>query len=332
MKKIIGFLVISIIAFSIDNVMAGRPEYQANVKQLDSNMNSDRVIGYMNSKGHVVDENGNAIGRVTSENTVVPCKREVMYITCAYTREIDWLGKATHTILGDEGLHYQLIVYDKNAKKAIGAYGKTQKVDSGSIVTFFKYGKISQSEMEFEFPNVEKGYNPIPKWCIESDSVSVPSLGPFWSFKDDKDCRDYSNRVKTDLCQNHGGKEVNAPEFALLEVKVKQSHDTIVDMPKQISSNANSSHPDLHSLNLDDPNGDWCKCEERGEKPGCKANMDPVKGYVFFGCTKCKKVNVKYAKMALELEQKMKDAGVQGTWFGQNAKANAHKAASEPSK
>ena len=85
---------------------------------------------------------------------------------------------------------------------------------------------------------------------------------------------------------------------------------------------------DLHSLNLDDPNGDWCKCEERGEKPGCDANMDPVKGYVIFGCTKCKKVNVKYAKMALELEQKMKAAGTTPTWHGQNADANAHRAAS----
>lgn len=108
--------------------------------------------------------------------------------------------------------------------------------------------------------------------------------------------------------------------------------DTITNMNSQKDSIDKSSHPDLHSLDLDDPKGDWCKCEERGEKPGCKANMDPVKGYVFFGCTKCKKVNVKYAKMALELEQKMKDAGVQGTWFGQNAKENAHKAASEPTK
>lgn len=101
---------------------------------------------------------------------------------------------------------------------------------------------------------------------------------------------------------------------------------------KDVVKPREDGQPDLHSLDLDDPNGDWCKCEERGEKPGCDANMDPVKGYVIFGCTKCKKVNVKYAKMALELEQKMKDAGVQGTWFGQNAKANAHKAASKPSK
>ena len=84
-----------------------------------------------------------------------------------------------------------------------------------------------------------------------------------------------------------------------------------------------TKQPDLHSLNLDDPNGDWCKCKQ----PGCRANMDAKKGYVIFGCIKCKKVNVKYAKMALELEQKMKDAGNTPKWFGQNAKENAHKAA-----
>ena len=55
--------------------------------------------------------------------------------------------------------------------------------------------------------------------------------------------------------------------------------------------------------------------------------MDAKNGYVIFGCTKCKKVNVRYAKMALELEQKMKAAGNTPTWFGQNAEANARKAA-----
>ena len=116
------------------------------------------------------------------------------------------------------------------------------------------------------------------------------------------------------------------------EINKRDSEMGSDDQEQDVNISIPNSQSDLHSLNLDDPNGDWCKCEERGEKPGCKANMDPVKGYVFFGCTKCKKVNVKYAKMALELEQKMKDAGVQGTWFGQNAKENAHKAASEPGK
>ena len=84
-----------------------------------------------------------------------------------------------------------------------------------------------------------------------------------------------------------------------------------------------SPQPDIHDLNLDDPNGDWCKCAE----PGCSANMDDKTGLVIFGCTKCKKVNVKYARMALELEQRMKAAGETPTWYGENAEALAHGAA-----
>ena len=55
--------------------------------------------------------------------------------------------------------------------------------------------------------------------------------------------------------------------------------------------------------------------------------MDAKNGYVIFGCTKCRKVNVEYAKMALELEKKMKAAGNTATWFGPNAEASARKAA-----
>lgn len=117
----------------------------------------------------------------------------------------------------------------------------------------------------------------------------------------------------------------------LEEIKVTQQKMKPTDVAQREDSNA--LQPNLHSLNLDDPNGDWCKCEERGEKPGCDANMEASeKGYVIFGCTKCKKVNVKYAKMALALEQQMKGAGVKVMWHGSNAKANARKAASESNK
>lgn len=80
---------------------------------------------------------------------------------------------------------------------------------------------------------------------------------------------------------------------------------------------------DLHGLDLDDPNGDWCKCEN----PGCEADMDVRLGRVSFGCSKCGKVNVKYAKMALELERKIKAAGGTPTWFGTDAEQNARRAA-----
>ena len=94
---------------------------------------------------------------------------------------------------------------------------------------------------------------------------------------------------------------------------------------QQNISDDKSQRPDIHSLNLDDPSGDWCKCEN----PGCSANMVVKGGYVQFGCSKCKKINVKYARMALELEQKMMAAGEKGEWHGPNAEVNAHKAASE---
>lgn len=86
---------------------------------------------------------------------------------------------------------------------------------------------------------------------------------------------------------------------------------------------AQSNQYDHHTLDLDNPNGDWCKCKE----PGCRADMDVDKGYVMFGCSVCGKVNVKYAKMALELEQRMNEAGKEGHWYGPNAEDNAHKAA-----
>lgn len=92
---------------------------------------------------------------------------------------------------------------------------------------------------------------------------------------------------------------------------------------KSLTEVTQSDQCDLHALDLDNTNGDWCKCKE----PGCRADMDVDKGYVMFGCSVCGKVNVKYAKMALELEQRMNEAGKEGHWYGPNAEDNAHKAA-----
>lgn len=119
--------------------------------------------------------------------------------------------------------------------------------------------------------------------------------------------------------QRQGYYEVFTPEFYAENVKTFQSEN---DSTLEKKAKA-TQQPDLHTLDLDDENGDWCKCDQ----PGCAANMDVKNGYVMFGCTKCKKVNVKYAKMALKLEQQMKAAGNTPTWHGPNAEANAHKAA-----
>ncbi len=136
------------------------------------------------------------------------------------------------------------------------------------------------------------------------------------------------------LAQDPSRMEMIVEDIKLASSEYRQrAKDTILGNGNNAATATTNVGVDLHSLDLDDPNGDWCKCEERGEKPGCDANMEASeKGYVIFGCTKCKKVNVKYAKMALELEQKMKDAGVKGMWHGANAEANARKAASESNK
>ena len=119
--------------------------------------------------------------------------------------------------------------------------------------------------------------------------------------------------------QRQGYYNVFTPEFYAKNLKTFQGGNDSTSGKKAEST----QQPDLHNLNLDDKNGDWCKCDQ----PGCTANMDVKNGNVVFGCRKCNKVNVKYAKMALELEQKMMAAGEKGEWHGPNAEANAHKAA-----
>lgn len=137
------------------------------------------------------------------------------YITCAYVREIKFAGKAAHAVLNDKGLHYQLVIYNKNTGKIISSYGKT---------TWNETPIVGQGIMLMEKPSTEEGYNPIPKWCVESDSISV--LAPKGYVMGEKDCREYVDRIKDDLIKNHGGKEISTPAFALLEVKTKFSIDS----------------------------------------------------------------------------------------------------------
>ena len=143
------------------------------------------------------------------------CQSGAKYITCAYVREIKTLGKTAHVVAGDKGLHYQLIIFDKDTGKPIASYGKT---------TWKETPVIGQGTMLVEKPNVKDGYNPIPKWCIESEKISV--LSPEGYVIGMKDCREYAERIKDDLIKNHGGKEIDIPAFALLEVKTKCSIDT----------------------------------------------------------------------------------------------------------
>lgn len=83
-----------------------------------------------------------------------------------------------------------------------------------------------------------------------------------------------------------------------------------------------SQRPDLHNLNLDDPNGDWCKCES----PGCvehvgRDSCGKVQGYVTIQCSKCGKINVEYARKALSFESQAESQGVDTTWTGNRSDA-----------
>lgn len=70
---------------------------------------------------------------------------------------------------------------------------------------------------------------------------------------------------------------------------------------------------DLHTLDLDDPDGDWCKC---GDQTGCKETTFMGAPMVICQCSKCMKVNVKFARRALQLEKEYREKGIESQWFG----------------
>lgn len=91
---------------------------------------------------------------------------------------------------------------------------------------------------------------------------------------------------------------------------------------QQDAANGKSQQHDLHSLDLDDPNGDWCKCES----PGCvehvgRDSCGKVQGYVTIQCSKCGKINVEYARKALSFESQAESQGVDTTWTGNRSDA-----------
>ena len=90
-------------------------------------------------------------------------------------------------------------------------------------------------------------------------------------------------------------------------------------------NDSNSQQPDLHSLDLDDANGDWCKCAE----PGCYENVNEKSWTIRWGCSKCGKVNVTFAKKALAKEAESKAKGQEVWWTGN--RSDAVKAAQDSS-
>ncbi len=156
--------------------------------------------------------------------------KEALYVTCAYARELKFGGKFIHAILGEKGMHYQVSIYNKKTGKLIASYGKT----TTSIIPWYAKGAMTmvtgpigalegvthgQGVIMLEKPSTQEGYNPIPKWCVESDSISIPSIKGYIATQ--KDCREYSNRIKEDLLANHGGREISTPKFAYLEVPLR---------------------------------------------------------------------------------------------------------------
>lgn len=80
-------------------------------------------------------------------------------------------------------------------------------------------------------------------------------------------------------------------------------------------------------MNLDDANGDWCKCDD----PGCCNTFRVISGKhvggIRFFCGKCGKVNVEFAKEAVKYERIIKGEGGTPQWRGVNSEEMAKKAA-----
>ena len=91
---------------------------------------------------------------------------------------------------------------------------------------------------------------------------------------------------------------------------------------QQATSTSKSQQPDLHSLNLDDENGDWCKCD----CPGCVEHIGhdsdgKIQGYITIQCSKCGKISVEYARKALSLESQARSQDVDTKWTGSRSDA-----------
>lgn len=100
------------------------------------------------------------------------------------------------------------------------------------------------------------------------------------------------------------------------------------EKPTKIFDNATTlSLNDLKNMDLDNKNGDWCKCDP----PGCINKVKIVKGkhvgFITFECSYCKKINVAFAKAALEFGRVVESEGGDIQWYGANAEERANSAA-----
>ncbi len=97
----------------------------------------------------------------------------------------------------------------------------------------------------------------------------------------------------------------------------KGAHSTMNIARPSRKTFANTGNTDLHSLNLDDPNGDWCQCKPTG----CKETTIMGVPVVLYQCPNCKKVNRQYARLALQREKEWTAKGMQTMWTGDRSEA-----------
>lgn len=134
----------------------------------------------------------------------------------------------------------------------------------------------------------------------------------------------FTNGIKRDEFSKflYDGKH---PSFAQLTEWYKASMLDSAEMaganPKHISMD------DLKNMDLDNKKGDWCKCDP----PGCINKVKIVKGkhvgFITFECSYCKKINVAFAKAALEFGRVVESEGGDIQWYGANAEERANSAA-----
>ena len=105
-----------------------------------------------------------------------------------------------------------------------------------------------------------------------------------------------------------------ANNFRIYQRSQEEPSSSAKQKAKDMLSGVKKEKPlDLHSLDLDDENGDWCKCET----PGCWESALGVRCI----CTKCGKVNVEYSRKALAMEARLKAEGKEGSWHMDRGKA-----------
>ena len=105
-----------------------------------------------------------------------------------------------------------------------------------------------------------------------------------------------------------------------LQRKILDGIATSIDATSKKDSNLpvrRNNYLDLRSLNLDDPNGDWCKCDP----PECKDETNGLIRYIQCQCAKCGKINVECARRALAMEKEVKAQGGQAQWLGNRSDA-----------